>query len=417
MLNLFFFDWVWVNFCTFMTIYLLLQSHKERLVIYGMNKFFKPYMYAAIAVAVFLSAFMFLKYKVEATVLGVLIAVYGMVLEVVMLRYSQNKAISFLAAVAIFAAFKFNPATCVAIVTISMILEMMAVRIIKHERMFSSISKALYNWSMRVICILAAKWVSTLLQGYNPIIAIIAAVFFYDLVNVAMLNAIICLYTNDRDEISFHGLYAQLSYVYVSAVLNIMMYYGYEAYVLRGILIIYMLLLPLQTSILKKTMVKEINAYAMIDSLTKVNNKASLSAAINEYINNKTSFTIFFMDFDKFKYINDTYGHDVGDKILVHFAGRLKRNLRKTDKLYRFGGDEFCLLIENECDVDAVKAKINNLKNSLVFDEGSYNIPYTFSFGTYKYSGGYGITEDEVIGTVSHRMVRNKVYAVNETVR
>ncbi len=141
-----------------------------------------------------------------------------------------------------------------------------------------------------------------------------------------------------------------------------------------------------------------------------MNNKASLSVTLTDYLNNKTPFTILFMDFDKFKNINDTYGHDVGDKILVHFAGKLKRSLRKTDKLYRFGGDEFCLLIENDCDVEAVKNKINNLKNSLVYEEGIIKIPYTFSFGMYKYTGGYGITEDEVIGTVSHRMVRNKVY-------
>lgn len=375
-----------------------------------MNKFFKPYMYAAIIAAVFLSAFMLFNYKVEVTLLGILITVFGMVLEIVILRYSQNKAISFLAAVAIFAVFKFNPATCVVIVTLSMALEILAVKIIKHEKLFSSISKLLYNWSMRAICILAAKLVSTLLHGYNPIIVIVAAVSIYDFVNVVMLNTIICLYTNSMDEINPQGIYAQLSYIYVCVVINIIMYYGYEAYGVNGILTIYMFLLPFQTSILKKAMVKEIKAYAMIDSLTKVNNKASLSLTITDYLNNKTPFTILFMDFDRFKNINDTYGHDVGDKILVHFAGKLKRNLRKTDKLYRFGGDEFCLLIENECDVDAVTDKINNLKNSLVYEEGIIKIPYTFSFGIYKYTGGYGITEDEVIGTVSHRMVRNKVY-------
>lgn len=375
-----------------------------------MNKFFKPYMYTAIVVAVFLSAFMLFNYRVEVTVLGILITVFGMVLEVVILRYSQNKAISFLAAVAIFAVFKFNPATCVVIVTLSMILEILAVKIIKHERMFNSICKLLYNWSMRAICILSAKLISTLLQGYNPILVIVAAVSFYDLVNVVMLNIIICLYTNSLDEMTPQSIYAQLAYVYVCAVINIIMYYGYEAYGVSGILIIYMFLLPFQTSILKKAMVKEMKAYAMIDSLTKVNNKASLSVTLTDYLNNKTPFTILFMDFDKFKNINDTYGHDVGDKILVHFAGKLKRSLRKTDKLYRFGGDEFCLLIENDCDVEAVKNKINNLKNSLVYEEGIIKIPYTFSFGMYKYTGGYGITEDEVIGTVSHRMVRNKVY-------
>lgn len=375
-----------------------------------MNKFFKPYMYASIVASVCLSVLMLFNYKVEVSLLGILITVFGMVLEVVILRYSQNKAISFLEAIAIFAVFKFNPATCVVIVTLSMVLEIVAVKIIKHEKLFSSISKTLYNWSMRAICILAAKWVSTLLMGYNPILAIVAAVCFYDFVNVVMLNTIIYLYTNSLSEINPQGIYSQLSYIYVCVIINIIMYYAYEAYGVSGILIVFMFLLPFQTSILKKTMVKEIKAYAMVDSLTKVNNKFSLSMTITDYLTNKTPFTILFMDFDKFKDINDTYGHDVGDKILVHFADKLKRNLRKTDKLYRFGGDEFCLIIENDCDVDAVMDKINNLKNALIFEEGIIKIPYTFSFGMYKYSGGYGITEDEVIGTVSHRMVGNKVY-------
>ena len=50
------------------------------------------------------------------------------------------------------------------------------------------------------------------------------------------------------------------------------------------------------------------------------------------------------LDFDKFKVINDKYGHDTGDKLLKSFAGRLKKIVRKSDTIARFGGDEFVIV-------------------------------------------------------------------------
>lgn len=56
---------------------------------------------------------------------------------------------------------------------------------------------------------------------------------------------------------------------------------------------------------------------------------------------------LLFIDLDKFKEVNDTYGHDTGDQFLKGFANRVKKNSRKTEKIYRLGGDEFAIILTN----------------------------------------------------------------------
>lgn len=56
---------------------------------------------------------------------------------------------------------------------------------------------------------------------------------------------------------------------------------------------------------------------------------------------------VFFLDLDRFKWINDSFGHDVGDKVLCEFAWRLKQAIRKSDFAARLGGDEFVIVAEN----------------------------------------------------------------------
>ena len=56
--------------------------------------------------------------------------------------------------------------------------------------------------------------------------------------------------------------------------------------------------------------------------------------------------SLVFLDLDHFKEVNDTYGHKRGDEVLISFVARVKANLRTTDLLFRFGGDEFILLLQ-----------------------------------------------------------------------
>ncbi|MDD2459400.1 MAG: GGDEF domain-containing protein [Eubacteriales bacterium] len=72
-------------------------------------------------------------------------------------------------------------------------------------------------------------------------------------------------------------------------------------------------------------------------------------------------FAVAIFDLDDFKYINDTYGHDVGDLLLMAAAERISRYIRLSDTVARFGGDEFVLLLTDVPDEDAVAEALKRI--------------------------------------------------------
>src|SRR5262249_3486126 len=92
-----------------------------------------------------------------------------------------------------------------------------------------------------------------------------------------------------------------------------------------------------------------INFQAYHDLLTHLPNRAllkdRLSLAIEHARRNRRRVGVMFLDLDRFKIVNDTLGHTMGDRLLKAVANRLQGCLRKGDTLSRFGGDEFTLLL------------------------------------------------------------------------
>lgn len=121
---------------------------------------------------------------------------------------------------------------------------------------------------------------------------------------------------------------------------------------------------------------------AKYDSLTNIANRGNillqLDSAIEtaQLIGKDLAFIIF--DIDKFKIINDTFGHPVGDKVLKYIAQTVKGLLRGTDSIGRFGGDEFVIIQLNIKNRDDILALVNRIidafKSPKIFGEHSIQI-------------------------------------------
>lgn len=90
------------------------------------------------------------------------------------------------------------------------------------------------------------------------------------------------------------------------------------------------------------------------DSLTKVLNRDTVIEYMENLIERKVPFAFIILDMDNFKYINDTYGHMVGDKVLIKVGENYINQVKDIGVIGRFGGDEFIMVIPEIVDYDAI---------------------------------------------------------------
>ncbi len=113
------------------------------------------------------------------------------------------------------------------------------------------------------------------------------------------------------------------------------------------------------------------------DELTNIFNRKAFNERIEEkfdlYYRYKNEFCIAMYDIDDFKCINDTYGHDVGDKVLIDMTNYIKKHIRKTDLIFRVGGEEFIVLLPKTPILEAFdvieKIRIGVSKLNLIKDK------------------------------------------------
>ena len=108
----------------------------------------------------------------------------------------------------------------------------------------------------------------------------------------------------------------------------------------------------------RKSVEDDLRHRALHDTLTGLPNRTllidRLSGAISRSGRGSRSVTVFFLDLDAFKEVNDSLGHTAGDQVLVGVAGRLAAVARTQDTVARWGGDEFVVIVEHEQDPDWV---------------------------------------------------------------
>lgn len=104
---------------------------------------------------------------------------------------------------------------------------------------------------------------------------------------------------------------------------------------------------------------KKLQGMSLIDELTGLYNRRFAMGEIEQLIYNweryKTSFSVLYIDVDKFKGVNDKFGHEKGDMVLKWIADHLKNNVRKTDNVCRIGGDEFIIICVHYKPIDLEK--------------------------------------------------------------
>jgi len=98
---------------------------------------------------------------------------------------------------------------------------------------------------------------------------------------------------------------------------------------------------------------------ALTDALTGLGNRLGFEKQIEALIEERKSdpeqsFTMMMIDLDRFKQVNDTHGHDVGDAVLINVARHIEQSIRKADFAARLGGDEFAVLLPFLADEDIV---------------------------------------------------------------
>jgi diguanylate cyclase (GGDEF)-like protein len=160
---------------------------------------------------------------------------------------------------------------------------------------------------------------------------------------------------------------------------------------------------------------------ASIDRMTGVSNRQSLLGGLFTEVERASrygrAFSVAFVDIDHFKAVNDTYGHGVGDMVLRGVAQVIKANLRSTDTIGRYGGEEFMLLL-SETDVEdaaSLAEKLRQLIERLQFQvEGNPKLTVTVSIGI---AGGFGqlLRVDSLVRDADAAMYSAKALGRNQT--
>ena len=139
--------------------------------------------------------------------------------------------------------------------------------------------------------------------------------------------------------------------------------------------------------------VKNLEEKTNLDAMTKVFNRRALSSYLDNICSHKKppfNLHLLILDIDDFKKVNDTYGHLAGDKVLIFIANTLKKTLRDGDKIFRYGGEEFIIILNRIDDIHC-KSTTNRLiklirENKLIY-KGN-NIQATISVGATTFKEG-----------------------------
>jgi polar amino acid transport system substrate-binding protein len=159
----------------------------------------------------------------------------------------------------------------------------------------------------------------------------------------------------------------------------------------------------------RKIIEQELHKIVNTDVLTNIYNRRKIESLINLEIEHSNKYakdlSIIFFDIDDFKEINDTYGHKIGDKILIDLSKVVSSTIRKNDHFGRWGGEEFIVILPNT-DIKKAKEIAEKIKNTIYSYDFEINKNISCSFGVTQVQSNDN--EDSIITRVDNAMYEVK---------
>jgi len=248
----------------------------------------------------------------------------------------------------------------------------------------------------------------------------------YEFVSLAMIMGIVTSSVISLTPI--FNVFLVYFFVMILSQLSIMLYFSTHAHIAIAIfLLIYMLVIILHAKSIYNNYLKDIEIHetlesnvselrelSITDSLTKVYNRryffesTKILLSISKRENNNLSFLM--IDIDYFKNVNDTYGHQIGDYVLIQLSKKIKSMIRDSDIFARLGGEEFGLVLNNTS-LDNAKISAEKIRiaiEKMNFKNNDEIIDITVSIGC--------STINDVITTVEdlYKEADKKLYLAKE---
>lgn len=149
---------------------------------------------------------------------------------------------------------------------------------------------------------------------------------------------------------------------------------------------------------------------AQTDLMTGLCNRGSGERRINELLQERTGGLLCLLDCDKFKAVNDTYGHSVGDKVIIAVAESLQKSCRENDVLLRLGGDEFAIFMPGLLEQKSAEKFFDRLFENVgeIAIEEMQGKHVEISLGACFYDGSEFVSFDQLYRNADHAMYQSK---------
>ncbi len=131
----------------------------------------------------------------------------------------------------------------------------------------------------------------------------------------------------------------------------------------------------------------ELENLANTDGLTGLFNERYFTSILHTKSSQPLPYTLFYLDLDHFKEVNDTYGHNFGDKLLKEVAQRLQKCTRAEDYVFRIGGDEFSIIFSNQNSIEFAEKMVERISASICepyqFEDITLNVGTSCGYAIY----------------------------------